>query len=225
MECVAAATGAEYATAIQGRIPRRKLSSHSRYSVRLVPGSNPRPFTLLLSIDERKKPRPKRDCISPSLALVDDPLLRQNTEDDATLLSPGQEDEDGKTTKLDEDEGCRVGLKRVWHRRFREVDYDMSESSNTSGLWECWCGKRAKIVTSWTVDNLGRRFQTCAIGKVCRWAAHIDHGWTLLCVNGLKELSRRVNALEARNDNLKEQNTNLQERVEHLQALNNTLVA
>ena len=27
---VAAATGAEYATAIQGRIPRRKLSSHSR---------------------------------------------------------------------------------------------------------------------------------------------------------------------------------------------------
>ncbi|GER28415.1 GRF zinc finger containing protein [Striga asiatica] len=103
----------------------------------------------------------------------------------------------------------------------------MSESSNTSGLWECWCGKRAKIVTSWTVDNPGRRYQTCAIGKPlgCTYWSWLDPPMCERSQRIIPGLLKRINALEAKHDNLKEQNTNLQERVEHLQALNNTLVA
>ncbi|CAB4295128.1 unnamed protein product [Prunus armeniaca] len=29
----------------------------------------------------------------------------------------------------------------------------------------CWCGKNARIRTSWTISNLGRRFAVCVKGR------------------------------------------------------------
>ncbi|BFG16214.1 hypothetical protein CerSpe_024880 [Prunus speciosa] len=29
----------------------------------------------------------------------------------------------------------------------------------------CWCCKNARILTSWTISNLGRRFAVCAKGR------------------------------------------------------------
>ncbi|KAL0360354.1 UNVERIFIED_CONTAM: hypothetical protein Sradi_3719900 [Sesamum radiatum] len=67
----------------------------------------------------------------------------------------------------------------------------------------CYCGKRAKMRTSWTKDNPGRRFYNCSIGRGnCAFFAWEDPP---ICARSkliIPGLLRKINALEDKVVNL-----------------------
>ncbi|BFG20632.1 hypothetical protein CerSpe_069060 [Prunus speciosa] len=72
--------------------------------------------------------------------------------------------------------------------------------------WVCYCGKVAKIQTSWTSSHLGRRFYVCAQKRCQMW----EWGDAVMCNRSKQIISgllRRINKLEAEkmkgNSNLK----------------------
>ncbi|KAL3644101.1 hypothetical protein CASFOL_012033 [Castilleja foliolosa] len=57
-----------------------------------------------------------------------------------------------------------------------------SSSSYGNAAVRCHCGIQLELVTSWTDDNPGRRFQACPNYKLCHHAVGFLDGLTKKCV-------------------------------------------
>ncbi|KAL1824550.1 hypothetical protein ACET3Z_011328 [Daucus carota] len=95
-------------------------------------------------------------------------------------------------------------------------------SSDSVKNWEgrlCFCGKQARVYTSWTLKNPGRRFYTCSTPKEiqgCHFFEWIDEGFSGRAFDVITHLNHRRIFLE---EKLKHVEEDLEENIEKRRTL------